>query len=322
MDVLFDDVQVEHRPGLQGQENSYEPWGLSLAGLDYSSPNLMQVNHYQFNGKEQEHELGLGWQDFNWRHYDPAMARFFGVDRLASKFVYMTDYQFASNNPASKIELDGLEGVSFQPGYIESLLWKDTGIMNDEAGKQVAVDVAKHVAKEVAIQAAIMATGEVAELAYGSYLLGEVTVLGRAGGEAAEVATQGARVVEGVPTAASTAEGEAGAAGAEGAKSSGNKPGSYSHSDAQNPLPRNPDGTPAPDGEAAGRPHTRLGREEGSKGPYNQAREFNSNGKPVKDVDFTDHGRPQNHTNPHQHPYISNKTGGTLQRGKQEPLQY
>ena len=94
VDVFFDDVQVEHRPGLQVQENSYEPWGLSLVGLDYSSPNLLQVNKYQFNGKEQERELGLNWQDFNWRHYDPAMARFFGVDRLASKFIYMTDYQW------------------------------------------------------------------------------------------------------------------------------------------------------------------------------------------------------------------------------------
>ena len=198
VDVFFDDVSVEHRPGLQVQENQYEPWGLSLAGLDYSSPNLLQVNQYQFNGKEQERELGLNWQDFNWRHYDPAMARFFGVDRLASKFVYMTDYQFASNNPASKIELDGLEGVSFNPGYIENLLWTDAGLPytpNEAESIQMGTDAAKFVAKEVAIQVAIGLTGEALELVYGSYLLSEVIVLGRAGGEAAEV-TQGARAVE------------------------------------------------------------------------------------------------------------------------------
>ena len=114
VDVLFDDVTIEYRRGLQVQENQYEPWGLSLKGIDYFTPELLQSNQYRFNGKEQEQELGLNWQDFNWRHYDPAMARFFGVDRLAEKFAYMTDYQFASNNPASRIELDGLEGLQFQ----------------------------------------------------------------------------------------------------------------------------------------------------------------------------------------------------------------
>jgi RHS repeat-associated protein len=109
-DVYFDEVTVEHRQGLQVQETQYDPWGVTLTGINHLG-NLPE-NKYQFNGKEQERELGLNWQDFNWRHYDPATARFFGVDRLAEKFVYMTDYQFASNNPTSKIELDGLEGIS------------------------------------------------------------------------------------------------------------------------------------------------------------------------------------------------------------------
>ena len=52
----------------------------------------------------------------------------------------------------------------------------------------------------------------------------------------------------------------------------------------------------------------------------NQAREFDSNGKPVKDIDFTDHGRPNEHDNPHEHPYMLNETGGTPQRGPGQPL--
>ncbi|OXS36453.1 polymorphic toxin-type HINT domain-containing protein [Streptomyces sp. XY006] len=91
-------------------------------------------------------------------------------------------------------------------------------------------------------------------------------------------------------------------------------------------LPRNPrTGEPEPDPAAAGFPHTQLGVKKSKSGrtpPYAQAREFDAEGKPVKDVDFTDHGRPQNHDNPHQHPWNENATGGTRSRGGAEPLDY
>lgn len=52
-----------------------------------------------------------------------------------------------------------------------------------------------------------------------------------------------------------------------------------------------------------------------------QAREFDGNGNPVRDIDFTDHGRSEEHDNPHQHMYRPNKTGGTMNRGDPEPLE-
>ncbi len=76
-------------------------------------------------------------------------------------------------------------------------------------------------------------------------------------------------------------------------------------------LPRDPGGKPTPDPEAINRAHTQLGTEIGSKGPYPQAREFDENGNHLKDIDFTNHGRPKLHTNPHQHRYIPNPTGGS-----------
>ncbi len=84
-------------------------------------------------------------------------------------------------------------------------------------------------------------------------------------------------------------------------------------------LPRTKDGVPIPEPDAEG-PHTQLGKKDGRKGKYDQAREFDGSGRPVRDVDFTDHGRPRDHTNPHQHPYQPNPTGGTPRRGPQEPL--
>ncbi|WP_412769370.1 polymorphic toxin type 24 domain-containing protein [Ralstonia pseudosolanacearum] len=84
-------------------------------------------------------------------------------------------------------------------------------------------------------------------------------------------------------------------------------------------MPRTKLGDAIPEPDAEG-PHTQLGKKDGSKGKYDQAREFDANGKPVRDIDFTDHGRPRDHTNPHQHWYSPNSTGGTQKRGRQEPL--
>lgn len=87
------------------------------------------------------------------------------------------------------------------------------------------------------------------------------------------------------------------------------------------PLPRDEKHkTPSPDIEAEG-PYTQLGMKEGRRGSYPQAREFDAEGKPIRDIDFTDHDRPDLHTNPHQHRYKPNQTGGTLKREDAEPME-
>ena len=67
------------------------------------------------------------------------------------------------------------------------------------------------------------------------------------------------------------------------------------------------------------RPHTQLGTKIGRKETYPQAREFGKNGKLVRDIHFTNHGKPF-HANHHQHKYIPNKTKGSLKRGPAESI--
>jgi RHS repeat-associated protein len=84
------------------------------------------------------------------------------------------------------------------------------------------------------------------------------------------------------------------------------------------PLPRDEHGIPIPDSTY---PHTQLGGKASRKGDYGQSREWGENGQLNKDIDWTDHGRPNEHPdNPHQHPWLPNPSGGTPQRGPQEPL--
>jgi len=77
------------------------------------------------------------------------------------------------------------------------------------------------------------------------------------------------------------------------------------------PLPRSAHGELAPSSPA---PHSQIGWREGRKGGYRQTREFGENGRPVKDTDWTDHGRPKQHQSPHDHPWTDNPTGGTPRR--------
>lgn len=51
-------------------------------------------------------------QDYGMRWYDPeGSVRFLSVDPLSDKFPMLAPYQYASLNPISNIDLDGLEGV-------------------------------------------------------------------------------------------------------------------------------------------------------------------------------------------------------------------
>jgi RHS repeat-associated protein len=83
------------------------------------------------------------------------------------------------------------------------------------------------------------------------------------------------------------------------------------------PLPRTEDGVNIP---SSPNPHTQLGTRVGRDGvPYRQTREWDENGVPLRDTDWTDHGRPGLHANPHDHWWLPNPTGGSMQRGAPVP---
>jgi RHS repeat-associated protein len=84
------------------QQTNYYPFGKTLVAK-------AGTNKYLYNGKELQEELGQ--LDYGARFYDPEIARFTTIDPLAANFPWMTSYQYASNNPSSKIDLDGMEGL-------------------------------------------------------------------------------------------------------------------------------------------------------------------------------------------------------------------
>ena len=91
---------------------NYYPFGLQHKGYnDVITSNSNSVGeNFTYLSQEEQNDLGLNWISYKWRNADSALGRFFGVDPIAEDYPNQTVYQFASNNPIWKIEIEGLEG--------------------------------------------------------------------------------------------------------------------------------------------------------------------------------------------------------------------
>ena len=108
VDVFFDDVTVEHRPGLQVQETQYDPAGLELAGLAPPSPGIRGLNNYRFNGKEFQADLGLAWNHQDWRFLDPTTLHWNGLDpEIENGQESWSPYSFGFDNAVRYADANG-----------------------------------------------------------------------------------------------------------------------------------------------------------------------------------------------------------------------
>ncbi|MEM7372551.1 MAG: RHS repeat-associated core domain-containing protein [Bacteroidota bacterium] len=93
------------------QVADYYPFGLQHGA---SSVMATPAQNYLYNGKEMQDELGLGWYEYGFRSYDPAIVKFTGVDPIAEKFPWVTTYNYAENELIANIDLHGLQKAGMQ----------------------------------------------------------------------------------------------------------------------------------------------------------------------------------------------------------------
>lgn len=86
-------------------EKNYYPFGLEHQG--YNTDVVQENNFKTYQGQEFEEELGKNTLAFQWRDYDPAIARFNKIDRFAEKYAGLSPYNFTANNPIHYSEVKG-----------------------------------------------------------------------------------------------------------------------------------------------------------------------------------------------------------------------
>jgi len=102
------------------QENHYYPFGMQMYNNGVATTGT--PNDYQYNGKELNEELGLDWYNYGFRMYDPAIARFTGVDPISEQYAFVSTYNYAENSPIGHIDLHGLQKLRYEMNFFEKIL--------------------------------------------------------------------------------------------------------------------------------------------------------------------------------------------------------
>jgi RHS repeat-associated protein len=105
VEVYFDDFNVEHIKSPVIASQDYYPFGLTFNS--YQRENSI-ANLYQYNGKEKQNELDLGWFDYGARMYMPEIGRWGVIDPLSEKMRRWSPYNYAFDNPIRFIDRDGM----------------------------------------------------------------------------------------------------------------------------------------------------------------------------------------------------------------------
>ena len=107
--IVSDQKQADASAKVQSYANYYA-FGMEMPGLQYVDNQGVEYR-YGFNGKENDKDFGTAGltQDYGFRLYNPAIAKFLSVNPLSPSYPMLTPYQFASNRPIDGIDLDGLE---------------------------------------------------------------------------------------------------------------------------------------------------------------------------------------------------------------------
>ncbi|WP_411031577.1 M91 family zinc metallopeptidase [Spongiimicrobium sp. 3-5] len=124
------------------EENNYYPFGLQHKG--YNNVINGQENNYQtFQGQEEEKELGKNTYAFQWRDYDPAIARFNKIDRFAEKYYDQSPYNFTKNSPMVFTEVKG-DSIWVNTGFRK--LRYENGKLYNKKGKEVRKGLTNRIA--------------------------------------------------------------------------------------------------------------------------------------------------------------------------------
>jgi RHS repeat-associated protein len=111
INVYFDNLQLTHIRGRIMEESHYYPFGLTMFSISSQEIGKPE-NVKKFNSKELQHQefsdgTGLEEYDYGARFYDPQIGRWHALDAKSEKYMSLTPYGYAANNPMKFIDPGG-----------------------------------------------------------------------------------------------------------------------------------------------------------------------------------------------------------------------
>jgi RHS repeat-associated protein len=119
------------------QVQHYYPFGMEFDGPWEMPLDPDEINHYTYNGKELNRDFGLGWLDYGFRWYDPAVGRFPSVDPLAEQRSWVSPYNYVQNNPVFRIDPTGALDHDYIFDEQEDGSWKKREGVENDGGEYV-----------------------------------------------------------------------------------------------------------------------------------------------------------------------------------------
>ncbi len=136
VEVYFDDLKVTQIKSPVVQTDDYYPFGLAFN--EYQRESSL-INNYQYNGKEKQDELNLGWLDYGARMYMPEIGRWNAADRQADRYIGYSPYNYVNNSPLLFWDPNG-EEVWITGANGEGIQFKNGRLFNSDGTKYKGKD--------------------------------------------------------------------------------------------------------------------------------------------------------------------------------------
>ena len=124
------------------EEKNYYPFGMLHSGYNFAVNG--RKHNYGFNGVEHNESLGLNLYEMTFRKYDPAIARWTGIDPVTHHS--FSTYNAFDNNPIYWADPSGADGESFITDLFNNstsgTTWTNTGngVFSDGNGTTASCD--------------------------------------------------------------------------------------------------------------------------------------------------------------------------------------
>jgi RHS repeat-associated protein len=104
--LSFRDSLANNNKPIITQQNAFDPWGLSLMGIDYVRQSGVK-DKFGYNSKETEDKFGLNSIDFGFRTEMPDIGRWTSVDIMSEDYFGISPYTYVLNRPTIAVDPDG-----------------------------------------------------------------------------------------------------------------------------------------------------------------------------------------------------------------------